>query len=403
MSIGKDGKLFSTLSDPIYAEGKLVKEIWINNNGIPTKIYPIGAVSQDYWWYITSYGTDSYEYHVVDSQSKIPAGVVGSDVLPAAGYAINRAEATATGQPMDNRTALNSMSRPVTSNIKRIYIDDKVSPSSIALWFAGFSNTLMHWYGLENLDISNCTSFKYAFGSCAMSDGLTQWLATLDVSKVKDFTRTFFGFGNAYVSSTSGMDSTFLNAIKNWNVSGAENMSYMFGSAYVGDNDFFGYLSAWDVSKVKDFSYMFNNLQKGGRKTTDTLDIGKLATWKPSSAENFAYMFYRSNTTMKTVCAYDLSGGYLWSDPGTTNTYEYYYSDGLELKKFHSGADSNNDWGLYIPETTKQNNAAFRSMFPRLSSSVYLDNYNPAWFYNTNQYTNDKYSPDYDSARAQLN
>lgn len=48
------------------------------------------------------------------------------------------------------------------------------------------------------------------------------------------------------------MSSKFNGNISNWNVSNAEDMSYMFNQSY-----FNGDISKWNVTNVKDMGFMF--------------------------------------------------------------------------------------------------------------------------------------------------
>ena len=71
--------------------------------------------------------------------------------------------------------------------------------------------------------------------------------------------------------------------ISDWNVSGIENMSYMFYGCKnlksIGD------ISGWDISKVNDMSYMFY-------KCENLVSVGNLFSWDVSKVTTMSNMFY---------------------------------------------------------------------------------------------------------------
>lgn len=399
MSIGKDGKLFSTLSDPIYAEGKLVKEIWISNNGVPTKIYPIGAVSKDYWWYVVNSTIDSsgYDYHIVDSESKVPSDALANAVLPCNGYAHNSAEANVTGQIVDNRP--DTFTNQVKSNVVHVYVDDKVSPNSISDWFSGFRK-VHEWHNLNNLDISNCISFRYAFSQSPCSASLSTWFNRLDTSKVQDFSYCFYLLCSNAAFASFGMNDDFLAAVGKWNISNAKSLCGMFQSAVFDAYDPLNYMWAWDVSNVEDFSYMFRGMYRYSSSSLTHLDLSKLKDWKPISATNFQYMFYPgSGHSFINGCA--LSNGYLWADENNKFVVSSSHGNSSKHLQVVPTVEVNSaDWSLHIPQDTKVNKDAFNSCFGAVSNTE-TDTalFAPAWY---NQGYR-KYDETYDSARAQLN
>lgn len=92
----------------------------------------------------------------------------------------------------------------------------------------------------------------------------------IDVSNVNNFRYTFYGTDFKQID------------ISSWNVSQAEDMTYMFerlqNLVSIGD------ISRWDVSQVKTFEGMFDNCKK-------LESIGDLSNWNVSQVESFYRMF----------------------------------------------------------------------------------------------------------------
>lgn len=94
--------------------------------------------------------------------------------------------------------------------------------------------------------ITNSLMLPQVIAQCIMEDGYNANLNHLDVSHIIDFSNLF----NAYQKNP--LLSKFCGDISQWDVSNAENMSYMFhGSLFNGN------LSQWDVRKVKRSYAMF--------------------------------------------------------------------------------------------------------------------------------------------------
>lgn len=391
MTFIKDNKLFSSLSEPIYTGNKQVKEIWISNNGVPTKIYPMGQ--SDYWWYVVESTTGSgWDYHIVTSENKIPSNAAYSDVLPRDGFAENKSEANTTGQIIDNRP--NTYQNDVKSAVVAVYVDDAISPSSISNWFSYFKNCT-EWHKMNNLDVSGCSSFRKSFAFCSCSDSLSAWLGAINTNNVEDFSYMFYSYG-----SLLGMNALFFNSIKNWNMSSATNLSYMFSASVLGTDEITPYLSGWDVSNVQDFGYMFRGILRYSSSSVDILDVGYLKHWKPSSATNFAYMFYPgSGVTSRN--GYQLSSGFLWANDNGDFKNRHNGLNGYHLARINTEQFNDEcDWSLHFSDYLKSKNSAFNYMFYSNASSITdLTRFVPGWL---NSYSGYKYDPDYDAARAQL-
>lgn len=407
MSIEYGGRLFSNLSDPIYANNKQIKEIWIRHNDEPTMIYPMEEPSDDYYWYVRHpVDSDQLEFHVVANKSSVPTtdDIVLDDVLPRDGFAINQAEADATGRLLINTgKGENTFDNVYRLNIKSIHIDEPIKPRSMRGWFFGFTYpSYIECYNFHNIDMSECKSIGYIFYNWRLqSDSLIAWLNGLDVSNVEDFSYTFYNNGYYSTALLRGISDDLLDAVSRWDMSSAKDVSGMFRNCYVKNSNMFRYFQNWDVSSIEDFSYMFHGLQLGGGLSSINLEGSYLGYWKPRSAKNFSYMFFFQRTTVKILSGSDLSGGLAWKNV-VSGVYEYYRSSNQVLGHLSYNCDLNNDWSLYIPQSTKEDINAFRYMFMKeTSTSGITDRFLPAWFFNQSGNTNDAYDPTYDVARAE--
>ena len=89
-------------------------------------------------------------------------------------------------------------------------------------------------------------------------------------------------------------NSVFNQDINLWDVSSAENTSYMF----YGSSDFNQNLSDWNVSQVKSMDGMFGDA---------TNFNGNISNWNVSNVETMADMFYRSSKFNKNISGWDVS------------------------------------------------------------------------------------------------
>ena len=111
-------------------------------------------------------------------------------------------------------------------------------------------------------------------------------LNDIDTSKITDMTYIFFKFRNTY--NLENID------ISKWDVSNAENMSYMFW----GCENFNSDLSKWDVSKVSDMYSMFDNC------TNFNSDLSK---WNVHNARNMSSMFTNCTNFNSDLSKWDVS------------------------------------------------------------------------------------------------
>ena len=125
--------------------------------------------------------------------------------------------------------------------IKQVQILDKVKTNCMRSWFQNclYLTTLINF---QNLDVSDCKDFSYAFYSCLNLNSLVP--------------------------------------LKDWNVSNGQDFEFMFGYCKL-LIDIIS-LSNWDVSSVEDFSSMFN-----GCKSLINIEMGN---WNVSNGKYFSNM-----------------------------------------------------------------------------------------------------------------
>lgn len=174
------------------------------------------------------------------------------------------------------------------SNIKSIYVEDKISPVNTAYWFHNMRNCSV--IDMTGLDMSNVTTTAYMFQWTAMNPstvtfkGIGDW----NMSKVTNTEAMFDGNGqNATTFS--------IPDLSNWNVSSVTDMSAMFRGVarYNASSLSLGDLSKWDVSNVTDMQSMFAYT---GEKASWKLD---LSGWSVGKVIN--HSTFNTNVTTKVL------------------------------------------------------------------------------------------------------
>ena len=162
-----------------------------------------------------------------------------------------------------------------------------IANSDLSDMFSNLSS-LLEVRNMNLLDMSYCEDISGMFkGSNHLSSitGINQ----LDTSKIRDMSETFRD-----TRALKNLD------ISSWDVSGTENMSYMF-SGYAGSS--LNCINSWDISSVKDMSYMFSN------SSLVSLDLSR---WDVSGVTNMSNMFFRVNK----MTSLDISG---WNTQSCTD------------------------------------------------------------------------------------
>lgn len=142
--------------------------------------------------------------------------------------------------------------------------------------------------GLENIDVSNCDSLSYMFGTTSLQNinGVANW----DISNVIKMDGLFASSKNIYDFS----------ALRNWDISNVEDINYMFSNTNFNDTDI---IANWDTSNLNNVSFIFN--------ACESLEIADLSNWDTT---NVIYMsgLFQNCTNIKSV---NLSG---WNLPNVT-------------------------------------------------------------------------------------
>ena len=152
--------------------------------------------------------------------------------------------------------------------IKQVRILDKVKTNNMRSWFQDCYN-LTTLIDFQNLDVSYCKDFSYAFYSCLNLNSLVP-LKNWNVSNGVTFKRMF-------------MKCTSLETLKGlntWDVSNGENFYGMFRHCETLKD--MSSLKNWDVSNVEDFMDMFCNC-----RSLINIEIGN---WNVSNGKYFSNM-----------------------------------------------------------------------------------------------------------------
>lgn len=133
---------------------------------------------------------------------------------------------------------------------------------------------------LKNWDVSSVEDASYAFqvcGSLVSIDGLSNW----NTSSFKNMYGMFMGhssIGDNHINS--------LEALRNWDVSNVEDMSYLFQRNV--DISDLSPIENWDVSNVKKMRGMFLG-------NTSLTNASPLSKWKVTSLQDIMAMFQLIN------------------------------------------------------------------------------------------------------------
>jgi len=167
-------------------------------------------------------------------------------------------------------------------------------------------------------NLSNCTSFSWAFRSCtSLNPNIDHW----DVSTITNFEKTFVlarNFNSPLnswnVSSATNMSNMFYIAnsfnqpLDNWNVSSVSRMDSMFNSAGVFNQS----LNSWNVSGVTRMDSMFRNASAFNQP---------LNSWDINQVSNFSNFLTSSSLSTANydalLIAWDSQGAMSYS--GTVN------------------------------------------------------------------------------------
>ena len=190
-----------------------------------------------------------------------------------------------------NKTDYSFYGTNKSTQITKIDIYDKISPTSTAYWFDGLTN-LTEINNLSNLDVSNVTNMECMFYQCSNLKELD--LIEWDTSKVTNMKCLFLGCENLERLNIKGFNTSSVTdfgnmfsgckALKELNISGfdtsnATNMDSMFYDCKALESlD----LSNFNTEKVTSIGRMFNgcnnliNVDVSSFNTTNVTDIARL-------------------------------------------------------------------------------------------------------------------------------
>ena len=219
-----------------------------------------------------------------------------------------------------------SSSSNLSYNVKKIIVEDVISPKAINSWFYGVGYNASTFEAdltkIKTDDVTNMTYTFYNTGYKATSFNLN--ISNWNTSKVTNMNHMFYGAGYkattynmnlsnlntsnvtnmSYMLSNTGGSTTNWNIgnISNWNVSNVTNMSYMFYYAGTDATFFYLNLSGWNTSKVTNMTNMFG--AAGMSSNTFNVDLSGFDT---SAVTNMKNMFYNTGCYSKTFIV-NLSG-----------------------------------------------------------------------------------------------
>ena len=244
MSIVINTDAWVTLANPIHAVSDTIKEVWVCENSVLSKVYP---AAPDAWWYIT--GTSgNYVFHIC-SQANIPASVVAS------------------GQIIDYGTRPGN--RPYQTyrrDITSVVVDEAVSLNYGGVLFYDFSNAAT-FNNLDRLDTSAVTSMYGMFFGCSSATSFD--VSRFNTASVTDMTGMF-----QRCSSVTSLD------LRNFNTSSVTTMFAMFEDCSSLTSL---YVSSFNTSLVTNMGNMFD-----GCSSLTTIDLRNFNT---ANVSTMYYMF----------------------------------------------------------------------------------------------------------------
>ncbi len=161
---------------------------------------------------------------------------------------------------------------------------------------------------ISTWDVSHVKRFSWTFQTWWPTNSPTVDITGWDMSGAEDLSYMFAG------------DYQYFNQdLSNWNVSNVKNMSYMFAGQQAISFDF----NEWDVSSVEDMSYMFTRAPSFNQPL-NTWNVGKVKTfegmfkgagffngdissWNTSSATNMIRMFENAESFNQDISGWDVS------------------------------------------------------------------------------------------------
>jgi len=233
-----------------------------------------------------------------------------------------------TGFETANYTSASSVPwNEYATSIKSVSVVDEITPTSLAYWFYGLTNTST--LDLVKLNTSNVTDMSYTFRKTGYSSSTFKTdLSNWDTSSV---VKMFEMFRDAGYNATTWE----VGDLSNWNTSKVTDMSYIFyGAAWAASEFNLGNLGDWDVQAVKDFNSAFSS---AGMKAKEW-NIGDLSYWNTSSVTNMQSMFRGSGKAASKFNLGDLSN---WNTSSVTNMLFMFQVAGYVATEWYIGTLSN--------------------------------------------------------------
>ncbi len=165
------------------------------------------------------------------------------------------------------------------------------------------------------------------------AQGNTADLNLIDTSKITDMSHLFNS--NAYSSDSHADYSAFNGDISGWDVSGVEDMSWMFSVA----SAFNGNISEWDVSGVKSMGGMFSGASAFN---------GDISGWDVSGVEDMSWMFYNADAFNGDISSWNVSSVksmsemFRWTDAFNGDIASWNVSNVTDMSWMFEGADAFN-------------------------------------------------------------
>lgn len=253
--------MWVTLANPIKAVSDTVREVWVCDNNVLSKVYP--SSSPDVYWYlVTNSGrAGAYDFHLCAGQSHVPSTAVSSGKVDA--------WSGQSARPYHNQRSI----------ILSVVVDEAVNLQHAAYLFQNFT-AAETWTGISNISIDpSCTSTNRMFMGCAYLSSLD--ISSWDMSHVQDMEAMFAGEVTSSLQSNSRLTSLVLP--NNFGAS-ATKMGYLFSGLKV--------LTSLDATKIKtDNATNTRNMFTGCWRLTE-LDV---STFNTTNVTDMRYMF--SNCT----------------------------------------------------------------------------------------------------------